>query len=186
MNRDRTNKNVTRMQKQTRTWIKEALMQLLKDYSFEDITIKQIVLTADISRPTFYRNYDSKKTVLDDALNDLMDEYYSKFKASNITNLRDLLMFCFDYFENDHEYLSTMIAAHLTSYITDNFTSKFAEKLNDTQTWREWKTPLQKQIGIRFAFYGFFNIIIFWIATGCKESPETMTEQTIEVLENLT
>jgi Transcriptional regulator len=78
MTRDTNGKNVTRMQLQTRIWIKDALMQLLKEYSFDDITVKQIVLTAKISRPTFYRNYSSKKEVLDDAITDIMLDYKEK------------------------------------------------------------------------------------------------------------
>lgn len=186
MTRDTNGKNVTRMQLQTRIRIKDALMQLLKEYSFGDITVKQIVLTAKISRPTFYRNYSSKKEVLDDAITDIMLDYKEKFNQKNITDLHGLLVYCFQYFGNNHDYISIMVGAHLTGYLSDKLTRQFAEGIQDNiRTWRQWQTPLQKQIGIHFAFYGFLNVIIYWIATGCKESPEAMAKQTIEIIKNL-
>ncbi|WP_125764024.1 TetR/AcrR family transcriptional regulator [Companilactobacillus hulinensis] len=57
MDRDTSVESVTRMQRQTENWIKDSLIELLKTYDFDEITIKQIVATAGISRPTFYRHY---------------------------------------------------------------------------------------------------------------------------------
>lgn len=186
MTRDISCKNVTRMQLQTRLWIKDALMQLLKMYPFEEVTVKQIVLTAKISRPTFYRNYSSKKEVLDDTITDIMLDYKKNIVQRHVTNLHDLLFYCFKYFETNHDYIAIMVGAHLTGYLADKLTRQFVEGIkNDTQNWRRWQTPLQKQIGVHFVFYGFLNVILYWIATGCEESPETMAQQTIGIIKGL-
>lgn len=186
MIRDTNGKNVTRMQLQTKIWIKDALMQLLKEYSFDEITVKQIVLTAKISRPTFYRNYSSKREVLDDTITDIMLDYKEKFNQRNINDLYGLLVYCFQYFDSNHDYISIMVGAHLTGYLSDKLTRQFADGIqDDTRNWRQWQTPLQKQIGVHFVFYGFLNVVIYWIATGRKESPETMAQQTIEIIKNL-
>ncbi|MBN2794687.1 MAG: hypothetical protein JXR88_04725 [Clostridia bacterium] len=43
----------------SRTEIKEALLKLMKTYSYKDITVKTILIESQIARKTFYRNYDS-------------------------------------------------------------------------------------------------------------------------------
>ncbi|MFC3928780.1 TetR/AcrR family transcriptional regulator [Streptococcus caprae] len=47
-------------QTETKTYIKEALTQLLKETDFERLTISQITKKAGINRGTFYLHYTDK------------------------------------------------------------------------------------------------------------------------------
>lgn len=49
-----------------------------------------------------------------------------------------------------------MVGAHLTGYLSDKLTRQFADGIqDDTRNWRQWQTPLQKQIGVHFVFMVF-------------------------------
>ena len=43
-----------RMARQSKQWLVDALVTLMKDEAIEDISITEIVQTADLSRRTFY------------------------------------------------------------------------------------------------------------------------------------
>ena len=45
---------------QSKCWIEEALLELLKTEKYEEITVKEIAANAGLSRRSFYRNFDSK------------------------------------------------------------------------------------------------------------------------------
>ena len=55
--------------------ITEAMLRLMEKESYNDITVKQIVLEAGVVRKTFYRNFDSKEDLLDAIINSVMDDY---------------------------------------------------------------------------------------------------------------
>ena len=42
----------------SKTEITQALLKLMEEYPYSEITVKQIILTASLARKTFYRNYE--------------------------------------------------------------------------------------------------------------------------------
>ena len=48
----------------TRNEIAGALLNLMENYPYNEITVKQIILETDLVRKTFYRNFSSKDDVL--------------------------------------------------------------------------------------------------------------------------
>ena len=54
----------------TRNTIKDALLELLADTTFDRITVTALCKQAEITRATFYLHYDN----LDEVLNELLDD----------------------------------------------------------------------------------------------------------------
>lgn len=50
-----------------------ALLLIMKQYDFSDITITQITQETQLSRKTFYRLYHTNEEVLDDYFQNLLD-----------------------------------------------------------------------------------------------------------------
>lgn len=67
----RTNEEVNRL---TREAIGTALVALMGQKEFQDITVTDIVRKAGVSRTAYYNNYYEKEEVLRDLLNKYMDE----------------------------------------------------------------------------------------------------------------
>ena len=55
--------------------IMDALLKLMEDHPYSEISVKQIVLETDLVRKTFYRNYSSKDDVLEAYINMKVYEY---------------------------------------------------------------------------------------------------------------
>jgi AcrR family transcriptional regulator len=70
--------------KRSRGLIYDALVRLLEDMEYKDITIKDITGEAAVSRPTFYRLYQNK----DEILLKYLDEIFEEFFSSILENLR--------------------------------------------------------------------------------------------------
>lgn len=49
---------------QTKEWLYQSLIKLMKTHPYEKITITQIVQTAGVSRMGYYRNFESKDAIL--------------------------------------------------------------------------------------------------------------------------
>ena len=60
----------SRITRTTRQWLIDALFQLMKHQDYATITVEQIYTTAELSRKTFYRKFNSKDDVLNQAIAD--------------------------------------------------------------------------------------------------------------------
>ena len=59
----------------SREWIRKAMLELLKERKYAQITIKDICKKADLSRQTFYQIYDSKDEVMEYHFKELFLEF---------------------------------------------------------------------------------------------------------------
>ena len=57
----------------TRNVIKDALLEAMKEKSFEQITVTDVCRRAEVTRATYYLHYQSLNQVLDELLNDPAD-----------------------------------------------------------------------------------------------------------------
>ncbi len=55
-----------------RTNLVQALITLMKEKSYDDISISEIARTAGVSRISYYRNYESKSALLDDTMAEMI------------------------------------------------------------------------------------------------------------------
>ena len=56
--------------------ITDALLKLMEKYPYNEISVKQIVLEADLVRKTFYRNFDTKDDVLYSYIRSILIDYF--------------------------------------------------------------------------------------------------------------
>ncbi len=75
----------------TRESIERALILLMDEKDFADITITDIAKRAGVSRLAYYRNYESKEDILSGFLQGVVDDMYQAFRRYDaITETRQL------------------------------------------------------------------------------------------------
>ena len=70
--------------------IQQALLILMRDRPFADITISEIIRRAGVSRSAFYRHYTSKKDILLGPLQKATQEIYAYFEPGMLDGWRRL------------------------------------------------------------------------------------------------
>ncbi len=60
--------------------ITAALIDLMEKYPFEEISVSQICQEAQVGRASFYRNYESKKDILEKHMDTLIHEWGKEFE----------------------------------------------------------------------------------------------------------
>lgn len=130
----------------TNTYIKKALITLLKDYKFNLITINQIIKEAEITRSTFYRYYEDKYDLLNVIEEDIIDR---------IKGTRDKVMV--EHSLPDNQTLNTQLLISLFNALDDYATTIFVLLSDNAEASFEMK--LKKQISQRVLFLSnAFNI----------------------------
>lgn len=73
-----------RRKKRSRNMLGQALLALVREKKFEQITIQDITDRADLNRATFYLHYSSKEELLADSLEGYFDELVRQISAKTM------------------------------------------------------------------------------------------------------
>lgn len=78
----------------TRSVIKDALLELLEDKTFDKITVSSVCKKAEITRATFYLHYDNLSAVLDELLDEalLISDQNNEHPSYDILQILNLVL----------------------------------------------------------------------------------------------
>jgi hypothetical protein len=165
-----------RQVKRTRSWIFEALMTLMDEKPYSEITVSDIVEKAGIARQTFYRSYDNK--------DDVILQFFDKLFNPRLVTIENI--FC----EGGRGMVETTLPlGQIIKYagVLKKILNTDAEHLCYT-TSKKWDTfitglyaekmPKDKQIIfgylVKYQNYGAMLLIIDWIKNDMPVPPETI------------
>lgn len=94
---------------QSKEWLVQALLSLMKTESYHKITIKKICLQADLSRQTFYNLFNQKDDVLRFHFKEQYQITLDKYKALNNLKLQYMTDIFADFLESNHIFLHLML-----------------------------------------------------------------------------
>lgn len=166
--------------KQSRRWLKDALLFLMQDTPYNEITTGQIVEKAGLARCTFYRHYDSKDTLLQECCQDQFSNLYLRMQKEDIHTFHEAGLGYFDYWSEHRDFLLLLKKHNLFHvfsqnhdlYMYDVFMKLKPENVRESSS--EYSAK---------AVYHFFcitsamlGILRHWINTGCTEKPEELAQ----------
>lgn len=89
-----------RMVEQSKQWLSEALIELMKTKDYQDISITEIAQKAELSRKTFYHSFKNKEAVINYLCDQLFDQYFQKLVKQEPQIGEEMLNTTFDIFLN--------------------------------------------------------------------------------------
>ena len=91
--------------------IKNGLCKLMEIMSYKDVTISALCLQAEVSRRTFYRNYNSLEEVVLQILDDKIRSFFYEVDAQicNGVSYSEIWEYGFLYWKKNDAFLTTLI-----------------------------------------------------------------------------
>lgn len=77
-------RKVDRRIQRTRILLRDALMRLVEQKGYDEITIQDIADEANVARTTFYLHFKDKDELLFDTMREMYDALYEQVQASNL------------------------------------------------------------------------------------------------------
>lgn len=92
--------------------IESALIKLMKEKSFEEITINAIATKADVSRGTIYLNYDDKYCILEKIIDKELEKLVNSCNPNESSDINEqgLLLRTLEYIEANSSTFITLLA----------------------------------------------------------------------------
>lgn len=158
--------------------IKDALMELLSEKPYMDITVTDIVKKANVARTSFYRNYKSIENVVNSIVEERMQFFEQEIRPVMYSDdERKWREFLFHYiYQVSRDYKRIFSKNKNNIYCMQNM-SIFFLKTNEKME-REQKENTASSIRDKYCAVGkmalISDIIKKWADCGMEESPEEM------------
>ncbi len=163
--------------------LKKALQQLLTEKQLEEISVKEICVSAMVHRATFYKHFQDKYHLFSEILADIrrhisgnreavlekkapaqLYEEFAERALQYVVDHRTMLQKTLNHNKDSMAYL--MIYHAVQDYITD--------LLHHNRTAVEYILPIE--VISRFTTAGLTALVFFWIETEAEYSQEEMLE----------
>ena len=154
--------------------IKKAVMELMAEKSYMEITVTDIVNRAQVARASFYRNYNSIYNVIEsiaeEIVNDFVEDVIPVLSGSDERRHRDFL---FNYF-----YGLKKLRKNTLPLRFENLSVLFTEL--DKKAEQKIRIHPAETIKDKYSVIGKFGLINSitkkWLDSGTKETPEEMVD----------
>ncbi len=182
-----------RRQKKTRDAIFNAFSSLLSDKNYNQISVQEIIDTANIGRTTFYAHFETKdfllKELCEELFNHIIDtamglphgHYHCSCSCETDSVFLHLLRHLQENDLNILELLSSenneIFLRYFKSNLKNLIVSQYAEKgvINNSK--------LPDDYLVNHISSSFVETVSWWIKRKMKESPETITEYFLATIE---
>ena len=173
----------------TKKALYDALRNLMKEKTFEEIKVSDICDEALINRSTFYAHFEDKYSLLESMINDLKQDLIKELDNNrNYSNTKEyyieIIRLYLDHIENNKDtYLSIAINNRnsiLTDIIYDVIDKDIVSKLNNDEYANKLNIP--KDIISKFFLGAVVNVGIYWIYNMNKYSKEELLNYLIKLI----
>ena len=149
-------------------YITEALLILLRDKEYKDISITEICKKAGVTRMSFYRNFESKEDILLKKVRNVTDSFVKEsgisYKSDTISSYFVKL---FTHMQQQKDLCAALNKAGLIYMVKDEFDRVFLNAYKNE--YDEYKSI--------FLAGGIYNVFLFWLINGCRDDPETLAQR---------
>lgn len=151
--------------KMTKKLLQESLIELMKEKTLHEISIKKICENADVNRTTFYRYYNSQYDLYNEILAEISEEVRAKIRPlseenSLLNSLTDILT----YAEENREIIMVILSRNGSLVIGEMFTKTVASHIDSD------KTSELSMYCTQFISAGLANMIWTWLGKEKRRS----------------
>jgi AcrR family transcriptional regulator len=158
--------------------IKKAVIELMSEKNFDDITIQDISDRANVSRGTIYLHYVDKYDLLGKLIEEHINEMRELCESASEMDFKDANVIWFDYLEHNYLFFSTMLLSKGAHSFRSQFLEFLIEEFKDEVDITEGKNHgLNKDIILQFIATSYVGVVEWWITKGMPYPPQVMAEQ---------
>ncbi len=166
-----------RRQRKSRKAIFEAFTILLRAKRYEQITVQDIIDTADISRSTFYAHFETKDMLLKAMCSDIFDHIFAGDLCDyhdHAANLQAQLSHILWHLQEQKNQLLGILACESG----DLFMAYFKERLNTlfTMHLQEFPQNVPQDFLLNHLTGSLCEAVRWWVRDGMTRPPEAVAE----------
>ncbi len=149
----------------TRKLLQSAMIELMREMPFREITIKRLCEQADVNRSTFYLHYADQSALLQSIEDDVLEKTFQYLENVGTTAKGpDMLAAFLRYIQDNEETFSMLLRSGEGNPFRRRLFSTVFERIE--RTFSVNTSPGAQPYVISFLMSGSFEIIIQWMERG--------------------
>lgn len=182
--------NVDRRVKRTRQVLKDALITLMAEKEFSNITVQDITRIADVNRATFYSHYQDKidliRKTVEDILNELETILMDKIskngdEKSNGLQSYELLVLVFEHLRQHSDFYTVMLSSNRYPRFWKGLYKIFHNATNRNIKLSHSDDSVPQDILNSYFLGAYFGVMLQWLKRGMPYTPEYMAEKLVNI-----
>ena len=148
----------------------KALLRLMGDKTFSSISVSDITSEANVSRMSFYRNYNAIEDILTEHLVEVVEEYRAKesdTESKTVFYEKKYMLRCFRFFYLHREFIDALITAGMGDLFLAKITEYLIQKWIDVE-----KGTREENLRISAVAGAIYNMYREWSKGDFLELPE--------------
>ena len=114
---------------QSKQWLAEALLTLMDQTPYQEITITALTQQADLARRTFYRHFTTVDDVMTYYLEHICDEFIAQLADLTQLDFQTLMLRFFDFWKDYREFLRLLASNQRLFLLLQVFMPKLRDRL---------------------------------------------------------
>lgn len=164
--------------------IKNAVIELMSEKNFDDITIQDIADRANVNRGTIYLHYRDKYDLLDKMIEEHINNLRELCRLASEMTYQEGNYVWFEYFERHYVFFSTMLASKgspsFRSRFLDLIIEEFKAEVNVT---KGKNVGFHEDVILQFFGSAILGAVEWWFKNGMPLPARVMAEQTGALLD---
>ncbi|MFP3916814.1 TetR/AcrR family transcriptional regulator C-terminal domain-containing protein [Lysinibacillus telephonicus] len=170
--------NIDRRVKKTRQVLKDALISLMAEKDFSNITVQDITRVADVNRATFYSHYHDKIDLIQKIAEEILNELNAiLMKKSDGLRSYDLLVQIFEHLSEHSEFYTIMLSSNRFPGFWKKLYAIFRNATSRSTEFSDSDDSIPQDILNSYILGAYFGVVIQWIKRGMPYSPKYMAEK---------
>lgn len=163
-------------QVRSRKALASALLELLEEKSFDDITIREVTARANIGYATFFRHFQSKQELLGAIAYEEIAELLAltvPFVLEEEDSRRSCRALC-DYVDRHRILWQALLTGGAAGMVRDTFLAQAHDITAGLEAPPSLPVPLQ--LSVRYGTAATIDLLTWWLSDGRDHSAEEMAE----------
>ncbi len=158
------NRTNSKIAEQSKKKVSNALLSVMRQYDFKEITITQIAQEAKLSRKTFYRLFSSKEDVLTFFFESQYEECLMLIKSRQVQHYWDIVQCYFDFCEERKSLLLLLKKHNLLALLFEGsykYSFQVFEFVRTKEVADSFSLPLPYMLA--YSVGGMYSMLLKWV-----------------------
>jgi len=170
-------KKTDRRTERTRHQVGGALVDLIKEKRFEEITVQNVVDRAHVGRSTFYSHFRDKEDVFEQQWEQFIEMLAGQINwAKAGTDSFVPARFLFQHLQEAQTFYRSLLRSRKTDAIFKSGVEHLSQRIEKTLKGNAAKSSIPIRILSHFLASQLFILLKWWLDAGMPYSPESMDE----------
>lgn len=159
--------------------IKKAILELMAEKNFDDITIRDISDRANVNRGTIYLHYTDKYDLLDKIIEEHISNLRELCQSASEMTFKEGNYIWFEYFADNHLFFSTMLNTKSAAFFRSRFLDLVIQEYKVEVDVAEGNNQgLSEDVILQFFGEAVVGTVEWWFRNGMPVPPRVIAEQT--------